>query len=190
MGETKQLIDRILAGDTNVFRALIEANERLVSHIVFRMVNNDSDREDICQDIFLKVYRNLENFHFECKLSTWIAKITYNACINYLKKKQPLLFDDCSPNEETIENHASDFQGPEDFAAESDLSERLQDEINSLPMKFRSILTLYHVHEMSYAEIAEITQLPDGTVKSYLFRARKLLKEKLMSKYQLEEIWH
>ena len=77
---------------------------------------------------------------------------------------------------------------PEQFAAETDLNSRLHEEIEKLPVQFRTILTLYHLDEMSYAEIAEIMDMSDGTVKSYLFRARKQLKERLTAKYELEEL--
>ncbi len=89
-----------------------------------------------------------------------------------------------------MEKYWSEETSPDDFIEDQDLSSRLQSEIMKLPVQFRAILTLYHLDEMSYAEIAKITGLPDGTVKSYLFRARKLLKEKLIAKYQQEELWH
>ncbi len=89
-----------------------------------------------------------------------------------------------------MEKYWSEENSPDGFTQEQDLTFRLQNEITKLPVQFKTILTLYHLDEMSYGEIAKITGLPDGTVKSYLFRARKLLKEKLMAKYQQEELWH
>ena len=89
-----------------------------------------------------------------------------------------------------MEKYWSEQTSPDGFVQEQDLTFRLQNEITKLPVQFKTILTLYHLEEMSYAEIAKITGLPDGTVKSYLFRARKLLKEKLIAKYQQEELWH
>ncbi len=190
MTDEKKLIEQIITGNTPAFQTLIEEYQRLVSHIVFRMVTNDSDREDVCQDVFIKVYQNLANFHFESKLSTWIARIAYNTSINYLKKKKLPLYDDFSPENQSIEDYKGDNNSPDAFTEEKDLSSRLHNEISKLPAQYRTILTLYHLDEMSYAEIAEITQYPDGTVKSYLFRARTILKERLTSKYQLEELWH
>lgn len=191
MAEPKYLIERILAGDTQAFHSLITEYQRLVSHIVFRMVLNETDREDVCQDVFIKVYRNLSKFQFESKVSTWVAKIAYNTCINYLKKKKVSLFDDFfSSPDESIDNYLRDSDSPVDFAVKEDLSSRLQNEINNLPPQFRTIITLYHLDEMRYGEIAEIMGLPEGTVKSYLFRARKRLKERLMSKYLKEELCH
>jgi len=77
---------------------------------------------------------------------------------------------------------------PDEAAVLGDLSARVQREIDHLPIQFRTILTLYHLEQMKYQEIAEVMQLPEGTVKSYLFRARKLLKQRLLNKYRREEL--
>lgn len=190
MKESRILIERIKAGDKNAFRTLIEMHQRLVGHIVFRMISNAADRKDLCQDVFLKVYQNLTGFRHESKVSTWIATIAYNTCINYLQKKKVSLFDDHTPEDKSLENISGNHMLPDEFVEERDIASRLQNEIGKLDVHLRTILTLYHLDEMSYNEIAQIMDLPEGTVKSYLFRARKRLKERLMSKYKKEEIWN
>ena len=186
--DTKLLIEKSLAGDRNAFKDLIEANQRLVMHVVYKMVSNRSDVEDICQDVFVKVYQNLTGFKHDSKLSTWIAKIAYNTTINYLEKKKVLLFDDHSPEEMTLDHLSGNGTAPDEFSEQGELSGILQDQIDHLPVQFRTILTLYHLDEMTYKEIGKIMDLPEGTVKSYLFRARKLLKDRLMSKYEVKEL--
>lgn len=186
--DTKPLIEKSLAGDRNAFKTIIEANQRLVMHVVYKMVSNFSDVEDICQDVFVKVYQNLAGFQYNSKLSTWIAKIAYNTTINFLEKKKVPLFDDFSPEEVTLDHLSGNGTAPDDFSEKGELSSILQYQIDHLPAQFRTILTLYHLDEMSYKEIGEIMDLPEGTVKSYLFRARKLLKDKLMSKYEVKEL--
>lgn len=188
MKNHKLLVEKILSGNIEEFKTLVEEFQRLVSHIVFRMIPKHADQEDICQDVFLQVYQNLGSFKFESKLSTWIARIAYNRCINYLEKKKTPLFDDLTPEEESIETQSEDSMTPETFTEHQDLSSRLQVEIDKLPIQYRTILTLYHLDEMKYQEICEIMELPEGTVKNYLFRARKLLKQRLMAKYQPEEL--
>lgn len=190
MGNTRSLVSRILAGNTRAFKTVIQEHQRLVSHIVFRMISNETDREDICQDVFMKVYQNLADFNFESKLSTWIAKIAYNTCINFLEKKKALLVDDFFSEGQSFDTFSTNDALPDESAEKNDLSIRLRAEIGKMPVHFRTILTLYHLDEMSYNEISEIMQLPEGTVKSYLFRARRLLKDKLLSKYQKEELWN
>ncbi len=188
MKNQKVLVKKILAGNTKEFKTLIEQYQRLVSHIVFRMISKEADREDICQDVFIQVFQSLGNFKFESKLSTWIARIAYNRCINYLEKKKTPLFDDLSLAEESTETQSGDSFAPDTYTEHQDRSSRLQLEIDQLPVQFRTILTLYHLDEMKYHEISEILELPEGTVKSYLFRARKLLKQKLLVKYEAEEL--
>lgn len=181
-------IRKIKAGDKKAFRLLIDDHKRLVSHIVYRMVNDRAFQEDICQDVFLKVYQNLEKFRFEAKLSTWIARITYNVCLNYLKKKKPSLFDDRQAGGKTIESVEGTQTSPDLYAESADLFFILNKEIKQLDLPYRTILTLYHLDEMSYSEIGEIMDIPAGTVKSYLFRARKRLKGILLKKYRKEEL--
>lgn len=150
----------------------------------------------------MKIYQNLGKFEFKSKLSTWIAKIAYNSCINYLKKKKVPLYDDLAEAETPaagessgeraagyIDSVAGDMPAQDEMMMIQELSQFLHEEINQLPVQYRTILTLYHLDELSYKEIEEITNLPEGTVKSYLFRARKLLKERLLEKYPAEELW-
>ena len=188
MKNQKVLVEKILSGNTEEFKTIVQKYQRLVCHIVFRMIHKQEEREDICQEVFIQVYQNLGNFKFESKLSTWIARIAYNRCINYLEKKKIPLFDDLSPAKESIETQSGDSFAPDTFTEHQDRSSRLQVEIDKLPVQFRTILTLYHLDEMKYHEIGEILELPEGTVKSYLFRARKLLKQRLTAKYKPEEL--
>lgn len=187
--ESFDLIDQVLSKKAGAFEQLIEQYKRLVAHMVFRMVSNKSDREDIAQDVFLKVYKNLRQFRRESKLSTWIARIAFNTCSNYLDKKQVPLFEDIAPNEMTVDSVASGEALPDRNAELTDISERLRTEIDKLPVHYRTIVTLYHLEEMTYREIGNIMNLPEGTVKSHLFRGRRLLKCRLMAKYQPEDLW-
>lgn len=195
----KAQIEKILSGDMAAFRNFVDEYQRLVCHVVFRMVLNESDREELSQEVFVKIYQNLGKFEFKSRLSTWIAKIAYNTCINYLKKKKIPLYDDLaeagfsSPGESAadpyIETVAGESRGQDDIMMTRELNQFLHAEINRLPVQYRTVLTFYHLDELSYKEIGEIVNLPGGTVKSYLFRARKLLKERMLEKYPAEELW-
>ncbi len=195
------IINEIIAGDLNAFRRLIELYQRLVVHIIYRMLPNEADREELVQEVFLKIYDNLSSFQFQSKLSTWIARIAYNSCINHLKKKKVPLYEDLmgsnntgigqsrtdGPEHISIQDYADHSRQPDEFIMNKEMQMVLNDEIENLPVQYRTILTLYHLDELSYREVQEITGLPEGTVKNYLFRARKMLKEKLLAKYKLEE---
>ncbi len=190
MSETKDLIGRILDGDAAAFKTLVERNQRMVSHIVFRMITNEADREDLCQEVFLRVYGNLRGFEFRSKLSTWIAKIAYNVCRNHLEKYKVPLYEDFAPEGRTIDCFPSDRPLPDEYAERQETCGRLQEEIDRLPAAYRTIITLFHLDDMSYSEIGDIMELPEGTVKSYLFRARRMLRDRLTVKYMPEELWN
>ncbi|MCK5737712.1 RNA polymerase sigma factor [bacterium] len=186
---TKKCISRILAGNRGTFEQLIEANQRLVVHILQRLVYSPSDIEDLAQDVFLKVYQGLAGFRYQSSLSTWIGRIAYHTGLNYLEKKKTLRYDDL-PHE--YGNYEAEIIGDELLPLEqvekSDITLHLQKTVQELSPVYRTVLTLYHWHQMSYQEISEITQMPVGTVKNYLFRARRQLKKKLLAQYQQEEL--
>ena len=186
--DSRVLVKKTLAGNKKAFESIVEGHQRLVSHVVFRMIQNAADQEDICQDVFLKVYQNLGGFQFEAKLSTWIARIAYNTCLSYLEKKRVPLFDDLMPEEKTIETASDCSYRPDQLVEGKETSSVLRNEIEKMPVHYRTILTLYHLDQMSYREIGETMELPEGTVKSHLFRARRLLKERLLAKYKREDL--
>jgi RNA polymerase sigma-70 factor (ECF subfamily) len=166
MVDDRALISRVLGGDMQAFRALIKRHERLVTHMIGRVVKQDEDREELCQDVFMKVYEKLGEFQFQAQLSTWIATIAYRHAINYLRKKKFNLVEfpeDLSIDEQVVE--------------ESDLQAHLIKKIDMLPVHYKIVLTLYHLEDKNYQEIGEITGMPEGTVKNYLFRARQMLKK-------------
>ena len=148
--ESRHLIARIRAGDTHAFQSLIEQYQRLVTHIVFRMVSNSADREDLCQDIFLRVYQNLDGFRFESKISTWIARIAYNVCVNHLQKKKVPLYDDATPETDSIEDISGTQNLPDAIVERKDITSIIQTEIDGMDIRFRTILTLYHLDNMNY----------------------------------------
>ncbi|RFS17901.1 RNA polymerase sigma factor [Emticicia sp. C21] len=188
------LVGRVLGGDTNAFRLIMKNTEGLVGQIVFKMVKNPADRKDIAQDIYLRTFQKLNTFQFQSKLSTWIGQIAYNSCLGYLEKKKLVLLDSVNDEEENeiLEklNYAIDpfVSETESIFFKQELSAILKIEIDKLSPIYKTLITLYHNEELSYAEITEITQLPEGTVKSYLSRARKLLKDNLLLTYKKEAL--
>lgn len=83
----RQLVERVLSGKTRAFGIIVQNTEKLVAKIIFEMIPADGDRKDIAQDIYLKAYQKLPSFKFQSKLSTWIGQITYNTCLDFLRKK-------------------------------------------------------------------------------------------------------
>ncbi len=171
--EDKILVERVLKGERDAFRELIRRYQRLVEHMVARLIDDDRDREEVAQDIFVKVYQKLADFNFESKLSTWIATIAYRHSINALKKSQRF------KNEDDIDKIKFEGSAVENTYEKEDYAKFINKWIALLPVRYRTILTLYHLEEMSYPEIMEVMEMPEGTVKNYLFRARRKLKELL-----------
>ncbi len=194
MGD-KDLVNRILQGETALFATIIRQTEGLVAQIVFKLIKNPEDRRDLAQDTYLKVFKNLSGFHFQSKLSTWIGQIAYNTCLSYLEKKKLILLDAndaVNENEEGILEYLSNKtisigdNESEQRLFRAELSELIQSAMETLSPVYKLLMTMYHYEELSYDEIALITQLPVGTVKNYLFRARKSLKDRLLEKYNKE----
>jgi DNA-directed RNA polymerase specialized sigma24 family protein len=94
------LVDKVLHGDTSVFKAIMKNTEGLVAQIIFKMIPGVEDRKDIAQDIYLKTFQKLGSFKFQSKLSTWVAQIAYNTCINHLEKKKLILLNNYNDGEE------------------------------------------------------------------------------------------
>jgi RNA polymerase sigma-70 factor (ECF subfamily) len=186
----------VLSGDTNAFSAIIKSTENLVAQIVFKMIPNSEDRKDMAQDIYLKAFHKLSGFKFQSKLSTWIGQIAYNNCLSYLEKKKLVLLgssQDGNEPEEALEillnkPNSLSLSESEKNIFQKELSGILQFEIERLSPVYKTLISLYHQEELSYEEITQITELPQGTVKNYLFRARKMLKENLLAKYKKEEL--
>lgn len=173
----REIVLRILDGDARAFQLLVKQHERLVWHVVLRILHNEDDVKDLCQEVFIKVFQKLTSFQFNSKLSTWIATIAYRMAIDKAKKNKNLAEQGIDP-----EDHYAFFvddQDPGNLLEEEDLNNYVKILIDKLPTHFKTVLTLYHLHEFNYKEIYDITGLPEGTVKSYLFRARKLLKESI-----------
>lgn len=183
MTDDRTLVAGTLRGEEAAFKALIRQNERLVAHMVGRLVKGAEDREEICQDVFLKVYEKLPEFTFQSKLSTWIATIAYRHAINHLRKRR-ISFQEI-PDDDAI-NRFVEKEDPGEALASRDEEERVLRLVEELPMHYKTVLTLYHLDGMNYAEIGAIMEMPAGTVKSYLFRARNLLKEKIGKYFQKE----
>ncbi len=176
------LVEHVLTGDVGAFRDLVVRYQRLVAHIVFRIAPA-ADAEDICQEVFVKVYRRLDTFRHDAKLSTWIARIARNTALHHLEKRRPDLLGDLGSDSagDPLDRLAGGDLLPDAHADRADAHARLHAAIDRLPVHYRTVLTLFHLDEMSYDEIVAVTGLPLGTVKNYLHRARRLLKDVLLA---------
>jgi RNA polymerase sigma-70 factor (ECF subfamily) len=193
----QQLVAQVLGGNTAAFGQVVKRTEGLVTQLVFKLIRHPADRPDIAQEVYLKVFKNLAGFKFQAKLSTWVGQIAYNTCLHYLEKKQLVLLDPAEPAPDSEAEAgrrtppplvAGADADPEAALFGHDLAGILGTAIEQLPPLYRTLVSLYHQQELSYEEIAQITSLPDGTVKNYLFRARKQLKQQLLARYHRDDL--
>jgi RNA polymerase sigma-70 factor (ECF subfamily) len=175
MDNIETVIKRILLGDERAFEQLVTHYQKLVYHLAYRVLKDPCESEEVMQEVFITVYRKLHQFKHQSKFSTWISSITYRLSINHYQKTKRFDFKESAEafNESDVRYDPEVFKG--------DLKRALDYFLEQLPVLHRTALTLYHYEEMRYDEISSIMNLPEGTVKTYIFRARKTLKE-LISK--------
>jgi RNA polymerase sigma factor (sigma-70 family) len=187
--EDSLLVKAVLGGDQLAFKKMILQNERLVCSIVFRLVEGKEDREDICQEVFLRVFDKLRSFKFQSKLSTWIGNIAFNQAVNFLKKKKTLLIDDlyrppAADDEEGGTTESWQIRDmdllPDEILVDKVQIQMVQKAMEQLPPIQKAIVMMFHQEELSLEEIAVISSLPVNTVKSHLFRGRKALKNSVL----------
>ena len=164
------IIRQFVDGNKSVFQILVKRHKEKVRNIIYITMNNSSLVDDIAQDVFITVYRNLKHFRFESQFTTWLYRITVNRCKDYLRKMNVRKI--FSPIEEGSE--ISEYSTP---VEDNDISRIVMDAISKLPVKLRMPLILKDIEGFSYQEISESLNCEMGTVKSRIFRGREKLKE-------------
>jgi RNA polymerase sigma-70 factor (ECF subfamily) len=190
MIDEQSLVKRAKNGDLEAYEEIIKLYDKKVFSLIFNMIRNQDDVEDIAQEVFIKIYRNLKNFKEESSLYTWIYRITVNICIDEMKKRKQVVYLDekIQVQDGEIEVQIPDTGKPlEEIAEDKDIKDRLINCINKLPENARIMIALRDIKEFSYQEIAEILNLNIGTVKSKINRARNMLKALLGQEGTFEE---
>lgn len=183
MGIESQLIERFLVGDPIAFEELVLLYSKRIYNYCFRMTNNSKDAEDLAQEVFIKVYKNLDKFKKESKFSTWIYAIAYNTCVDSHRKRR---YNTVSLNQDKDKKQGFDFPAkdplPEDHLLSRERQSFLKECIVKLRPEYRSVIILRDIQNYSYKEIGDILAIPPGTVKSSISRARAALREIVISK--------
>jgi len=175
VGDDSDLEERLRRGDPRAFEDLVIAYQHRVFGVALRMLRNRSEAEEIAQEVFLRVHRAVEDFRGEAKLSTWLYAITSRLCLNRLASGERRM---AREGEESLERLRADAD-PAAHAERGELEAALQRAITELPEERRVVVVLRDFEGLSYEEIAAALDLPLGTVRSRLHRARTDLKEKL-----------
>jgi RNA polymerase sigma-70 factor (ECF subfamily) len=189
----RQLIARAQAGDAAAFNELIKLYQKAVFNFALRLTNDHDDAFDVSQDAFIRAFNAINSFRGDASFSTWLFRITTNVFLDERKKRRahPVssLDEYITLNESSVERQIEDHApGPEEILTDKERATTLNHAIQQLPDYQRAMVVMYHLEQKAYEEIAEILQVPIGTVKSRLNRARLALKEILQANRELLDI--
>lgn len=179
------LIKRAIAGDTNAFAKLVNTHQLFLYNLALRAVSNPHEAQDITQETFIRAWKGLKNFRGDSGFRTWLYRIMMNLCYD----RYPRLQQD--KNNLSIEDDEIDVPVEsvlEQISDQSELYEFVQEQLRTLPEVQRLVLSLRYQQDLSYQEIAEVMDMPIGTVKTTIFRAKAQLKALLLSKQEVY-IW-
>ena len=168
------LVVAALEGRSEAFGTLVERYERAVFNLCLRTMRDAEEARDCTQEAFFKAFRSLRTFKPGSRFSTWIFSIAYHACCDRLARRKRYSNDE-------LPDRADPSPGPAQVAERNDDAQALRAAIDALPEKYRAVITLYHLQGKQYEEIARVLDLPMGTVKTHLFRAKEQLRKSLVN---------
>jgi RNA polymerase sigma-70 factor (ECF subfamily) len=179
----KKRIKQVLKGDQSAYEEIVEIYKDKVFQLCYRILGNRHEAEDMAQEAFIRAYVNISSFNIDLKFSTWLYRIATNLCIDRIRKKKPDYYLDAEVSGTDgltmYSQIASDTILPEDEIESLELQETIQREITKLPEKYRSVIVLKYIEELSLNEISEILDIPLGTVKTRIHRGREALRHQL-----------
>ena len=175
-----ELVRRACGGDQDAFAILVHTHQRRAYILAFRMLGNEDEAAEAVQEAFLAAWQGLHSFRGEARFSTWMYRIVYHACLRLLEQRRR---DTRDKDAVTLQaQESARLEGGQEvhtILTDRERQRAIQQAIQQLPGKYRAVLILRHLQELTYEEIAQALSLPVGTIKTHLFRARTLLKERL-----------
>jgi RNA polymerase sigma-70 factor (ECF subfamily) len=177
--DDNQLIERLMEGSEEAFLEMFEQYKGRIFNVVYRILGDPSECEDVVQEVFLKAFRNIGSFNHQSALYTWLYRIGVNAAVDYKKKFKRQGVVSLYRQDGTLHDLASEADGPDADPQRREMAGLLKGALDQLTEKHRTILILREFEGLSYDEIAEVLNCSKGTVESRLFRARGRLREKL-----------
>lgn len=181
--EDYQLIDQALEGQQTAYQKLVEKYSNVVGLLIRKVIHNAGEIEDLKQEVFIKAFNSLHTFKREYAFSTWLFRIATNHAIDFLRKKQLLTYsmeDSLETQDGSLrQQFAAPAPNPESKLIQKEATRQIQKAISRLPEKYRICIELRHQEDKSYEEISEELNLPLGTIKARIFRAREILNREL-----------
>jgi len=183
-----ELVRETLCGDVAAYNGLVLRYQRQVYNLAYRMLGNAEDAGDLVQETFLRAYGALASFRQDASFLTWLYKIASNLCIDQLRSRKAKGALSLDVELEEGREPAADnrITGPEESAVRDAVQEVVHRAIMNLPERYRVVVVMRHLQDMSVDEIARALNLPTGTVKTHLFRAREMLRERLRPVLEME----
>jgi RNA polymerase sigma-70 factor (ECF subfamily) len=189
MDDDRNLVTAVLANVPGAFERLVREYQGLCWHIIQRMVRHPEDTRELCQEAFLRVHQCLHQYRFDAALKSWIGQVAYSVAKRHLERKRiPLAEPAADADGLSLLDHVGDGFDLETATADDEIARHLHAAIETLPPLQRTVLTLYYLDELPIAGIAGITGLAEGTIKSHLFRSRRLLRDALQHLEQTQRI--
>lgn len=185
----RQLIRALRRRDEDAFSELVRVYQHKVFNVVYRIVGSKEEAEDVAQEVFVAVFKHIDSFRGDSKLSTWIYRIAANRAKNRIKylarrsHKKHQDIDDTPGSKVNSNPVGGGMFRPDERALGNELHEIIKEGLASLSEEHRTVIVLRDVEDMTYQEIAEVLEVAEGTVKSRLYRARVTLKEYVQSRY-------
>ncbi len=175
-----QIVDKVLNGDVNAFELLILKYQSQIFFTAMNIVKNREFAEDISQDAFLKAYEKLDTLQDKNHFFAWLKRITVNLSLNHYERGKRLVDIDTEEDETSYFDRITTGENPEDFLIKDELKKYIRMFVDALPERLRTVVILREVEDLSYEEISEILNIPLGTVRSRLFNARQIIKDRLI----------
>ena len=178
-----ELVRKSQSGDRDAFSELVRRHQHLVYNVAYRFMRDATQAEDQAQESFIKAYRLLKGFRGDCSFSTWMYRVTATTCLTELNKRKK------RAEVELIDESFSHTSDTEHQPTVKDRKEHIRRCVRLLPDRYATVVTLYYLKGISYLEIAEPLGVPEGTLKTWMFRARKMLRkivEKELSKDDIQ----
>ncbi len=166
-------------GDQDAFAQLVQRYQRRIFNLVFRILQQYDEATEITQETFLAAWQGLPSFRGEARFPTWLYRIAYNCSLKQLEHRKRDRALQAAMQAEQVLQQVDDSARADAELEAHDRQTMIQEQISNLPAKYRIVLVLRHLQEMTYEEMAEALTMPIGTIKTHLFRARNLLKERL-----------
>jgi len=180
MDADRALVEAVLANRAGAFEQLVRDYQGLCWYVIQRMVRHPEDTRELCQEAFLRVHRYLHQYRFDSPLKSWIGQVAYSVAKRHLERKRIALVDPVGDEDGlSLLDNIGDGGDLQQEHVQADDERELHAAIERLPPLQRTLLTLYHLEELPIGEIASITGLAEGTIKSHLFRSRKTLRDLL-----------